>query len=418
MVSDFLLFYSGFKAVKDNIRPMMTQTRVGSGISSGGIRYSLKYMGLKQHTLTAGFMAEQYKTRPGEMSPINDKAIIPVTLEGEKAGEGAIFINDEFIPGMNFTVNTGIRLSAFNNYGEVVYTGIEPRMSVKIQVNGFSSFKISYNRNHQYLMLVSNTSVSTPSDIWKLSDSLRKPLESNHLALGFYRNFMNNSIETSVEVYYKSLVNTVECRDGSSPEMNVNINDDLIPATGKNYGIELSIRKNSGKIDGIISYSYSRALKRTSGQFVNDMINNNNWYPASFDRPHDFSAVINLHLNKRLQLSANFMYASGRPVTLPEYKYFSNGYYICLFSDKNKYRIPDYHRLDIVFSRDMSLRKSKQWKGRWSFSLLNVYGRKNPYTVYFRKEEPGQLNNFNQYSLYKLYLIGRPVPAISYSFVF
>jgi hypothetical protein len=148
------------------------------------------------------------------------------------------------------------------------------------------------------------------------------------------------------------------------------------------------------------------------------MINNNTWFPSAYDMPHDLSVVTNLHLNKRLQVSANFAYSSGRPISLPEYKYYAGDEVVVYFSDKNEYRIPSYHRLDITLSYDESLRLKKRWKGRWSFSLLNVYGRKNAYTIYYKKEDPSIDNDYNRFSQYKLYLIGRPVPTVSYFFIF
>jgi hypothetical protein len=214
------------------------------------------------------------------------------------------------------------------------------------------------------------------------------------------------------------LKNTIDYKDGANLEMNPNIENVLLNADGRNYGVEFMLKKNSGIFDGWIGYTYSRSLRRTSGEYAGETINNNQYYPSSYDRPHDFTAVLNYHVNKRLQLSANFSYATGRPITLPEYKYYTGSDVVVFFSDKNKYRIPDYHRLDIAISLDESLKIKKKWKGSWSFSVLNIYGRKNAYTIYYEKEDPSPANDYNMFSLYKLYLIGRPVPTISYSFVF
>jgi hypothetical protein len=298
------------------------------------------------------------------------------------------------------------------------YFGFEPRLSTRLQLNEHSSVKVSYNRNVQYLSLISYSAVSTPADIWKLADPYVKPLFADQVAVGYYHNFLNNSIETSVEVYYKRLLHVLEYKDGASLEMNPNLESVLLDASGKNYGIEFLLKKNSGKLDGWISYTYSRSLRKTDGIYNGEAINNNRYFPSSYDRPNDFNTVINYHVNKRLQFSANFAYCTGRPITLPEYKYLEGDEVVVFFSDKNSYRIPPYHRLDLTLTLDESLRIKKRWKGSWSFSLLNVYGRKNAYTIFYKKEAPSPANNYNRYSLYKLYLIGQPVPTLSYSFIF
>ena len=260
--------------------------------------------------------------------------------------------------------------------------------------------------------------ISTPGDIWKLANSNIKPLIANQLALGYYQNFINNTVETSVEAYYKSLSNIIEYRDGAVLEMNPDLENELLNARGINYGIEVSLKKSSGKIDGWISYTYSRSLRKVTDFNQGKIISNNRYFPSSYDKPHDFTIVANWHANRRLQLSANFTYSTGRPITLPEYKYSTAGETMVVFSKRNEYRVPDYHRLDFTVSLDESLRIKKKWKGSWSFSLLNVYGRKNPYTIYYKKEAPGEYNNYNRFNLYKLYLIGKPMPVLNYSFVF
>jgi len=243
-------------------------------------------------------------------------------------------------------------------------------------------------------------------------------LIANQFAVGYYRNFSNNSIETSVEVYYKGLTNIIEYMNGAQLEMNPDMESLLLNAEGRNYGIETMLKKNTGKFDGWITYTYSRSLRKTSGVLPEEKISNNQYFPSSYDKPHDFTTVINYHLNKRVTFGANFTYSTGRPITLPEHKYGAGNETAVVFSDKNEYRIPDYHRLDISLTIDESLKLTKKWKGSWSFSLLNVYGRKNAYTLFYKKEEPNVSNGYNHYALYKLYLIGRPVPAITYSFIF
>jgi hypothetical protein len=442
------LAYSEYNAQKQDINSALMQSSTKSGVKYGSLKYRIKYGGFQHHTIDVGFNLISYHIQPGIRTPLNSVSlIVPNSLEKEQGYEGAVFLNDEINISDHLAVNVGLRYSAYANTGpgsvasytpgmirdtnnissyldygknKVIqfYHGFEPRLSACVKLNEESSIKMSYNRNIQYISLISYSSVSTPSDVWKLADPFINPLIANQFAIGYYHNFFNNTIETSVEVYYKSLLNVVDYKDGAQLEMNSNIETQLVNTTGRNYGLEFLFKKNSGKFEGWITYTYSRSLRKTNGIFAEETINKNNYYPSSYDRPHDFSIVANYHFNKRLRFSANFSYASGRPITLPEYFYFQGNDEVAHFSDKNKYRIPSYHRLDLTISLDESLRLKKKWKGSWSFSVLNVYARKNAYTIYYREEDPSPLNDNNRFSLYKLYLIGRPVPTISYTFVF
>jgi len=288
---------------------------------------------------------------------------------------------------------------------------------LKIQTGQTSSVKLSYNRNTQYISLLSYTSISTPKDRWKLADPHIKPVTSDQYALGYYRNWINNLLETSIEFYYKNTDNLSEFKNDAVIDMNPHIETDLIPAKGKNYGAEFMFRKNSGDLEGWLSYTYSRSLRKTNGIFAEEKINSNHWFPSSVDKPNNFSLVATYHVNKRWRFTGTFNYSTGRSVSLPEYRYNSNGYTIIYYSDRNKYRLPDYHRLDLAVSIDESLKRSKIWKGSWTFSIINVYGRKNAYSVFYQKPELTQSSRSTT-GLYKLYIIGMPLPTITYNFIF
>ncbi|MBN1159178.1 MAG: TonB-dependent receptor [Bacteroidales bacterium] len=448
LASYFTLIYSRYNVLKDDLTSDFSKNRIRSGTSYTGLRYRLKYSGISKNVLDIGFNAIRYSILPGKQNALGEKSLVrPAEVEPEKGVEGAVYINDEITLSSFLTMNAGIRASGYAylgpktvltylpdmsrdsssvsgqiNYGhnEIIHTyfALEPRVSVKIQFNHTSSLKLSFDRNLQYLSLISNSSVSTPGDVWKLSDAYIRPLIANQFAIGYYRNFMNNTIEMSAEVYYKNLNNVIEYKNGVELEMIDHIESQLINAKGRNYGVELLLKKNTGTFEGWITYTFSRSLRKTTGSYPEENINNGRYFPSSYDKPHDFTVVANYHMNKRLSLSANFTYTTGRPVTLPEYKYVSRNEYVVFFSDKNKYRIPSYHRLDITLRYDESLRIRKKWKGSWSFSILNVYGRKNAYTVFYKEETPSGQNDYNRFSLYKLYLIGRPVPTITYNFIF
>jgi hypothetical protein len=448
LASYLSIAYSSYAVKKDDIHSLMMQSRIRSSVVYKNLKYRIQYSGIKNNDMNAGFSIVQYGIKPGTKEPLNDLSLVSIEgIEKERGIESALFLNDEIRAGKSLVINVGLRYSAYFNRGPgsvatymtgvaldssnitgmtyygakkniKIYHGFEPRLSARIRLNEVSSLKLSYNRNLQYISMISYTSVTTPADIWKLADPFIKPIIASQYAIGYYRNFFNNTIETSVEVYYKGLENVIDYKDGAQLEMNPYIETQLVRGTGKNYGIELLVKKNAGRFDGWVTYTYSRSLRKTNGLYKEEMINNNHYYPSSYDRPNDFTIVTNFHLNKRVIFSANFNYSTGRPVTLPEYKFYSGSDVVVYFSEKNKYRIPDYHRLDLSITVNESLRLSKRWKGSWSFSILNVYGRKNPYTVYYKMEEPSPVTNNERFNLYKLYLIGRPVPTISYSFKF
>jgi hypothetical protein len=445
--SSIILAYSQYDASKDAIQVEYEKNRFSTQIRYISGKYNIKYTGLNNHTFDAGLQTIRYATLPGDKQPLDSLSVItPSTLEKEHAWEGGIYLNDSWEMSEKWAFNLGIRFSGYLydgpktvlEYNSSVpkmessvidtltfasgkliktYSGIEPRFSVKFQYNARNSIKLSYNRNLQYISLISYTAISTPSDIWKLSDYHFKPITSDQVAIGYYHNNRKNTIELSLELYYKQLSNLLEYRNNAVIEMNPNLEQQLLNAEGKNYGVEIMLKKNKGKIDGWISYTYSRSLRQTT-EALQEKINRGDEYPSAYDKPHDLTIYGVYHINKRWRIGGNFSYSTGRPVTLPEYTYKAGGKdEIVVFSDRNKYRLPDYHRLDLSISMDESLRISKRWKGSWTLSLLNVYGRHNTYSVFYKKSTPNAENDYKMYSLYKLYIIGR-LPTLTYNFIF
>lgn len=440
--------YSQYNVNKDNILDGSEKSRLKLNITYLSAKYNMKYTGFEHHSIEGGFQLVSYQSYPGERIPLDTLSTITYKkIDKQNAYETAIYVGDNFEINDKLMLNAGLRYSAYflmgpfkkmlykandarvttsiidsimYSKGKVVqtYQGIEPRLSLKYQLNESASFKVSYNRNRQYISLLSNTSISTPNDLWKLADTYIKPIIADQYAVGYYQNFFGNMLETTVELYYKKLQNLQEYKNDAETVMSNHVETELDQVKGKNYGIEFLIKKNSGKIDGWISYTYSRALRHTSGVYKNDQINDNQEYASSFDKPHELTVVANYHINKRVRFSGNFSFSSGRPITLPEYRYTVDGNSIVYYSDRNVYRIPCYHRLDLSLSIDESLRKKKKWKGSWTFSILNVYGRVNPYLVFYKKETSSAANNFTPFSDYEMYMIGKPLPVITYNFIF
>ncbi len=440
--------YSNYEVFRDNIEKPYLKNRVESSVTYYSGKYNISYTELPKHDMDMGANIIKYQIAPGKKSPLEETSFIHYhSLEREQATEYAVYINDKFDINPNISLSAGIRYSFYNlsgpgkiyNYAQgesisdysitdstlfnsnqkmVTYKALEPRVSFKFQFSKQNSLKLSYNKNTQYISLISYTAIATPDDRWKLADKYIKPVIANQVALGYYHNFLSNTIETSVEFYYKDLKNISEYKNNAQIVMNYAIERELLNASGINYGVEFMLKKNSGKLDGWLSYTWSRAMRKTDGKHPDEIINNNSYFPSAYDKPHDLSVVLNYNINKRLRIGTSFLLSSGRPVTLPELSYPAGNHEIVSFSSRNKYRLPAYHRLDLSLSIDESLRKSKKWKGRWTFSILNVYARKNAYSVFYKRENPSYSNNFKRYGLYKMYIIGKPLPTVTYSFIF
>lgn len=442
------LAMSNYAVDKDEKVLTYEQSTTSSAIEYVKAKTDFTFTGIEKHTLRLGLHGIRYRVDPGRQKPLNDSSLVVHSrLEHERGVEWAGYLSDNYELSDKLSVQAGIRFSAFCKLGpgtisvyeagkpvtdasaedsrvyasnDVIQShfSLEPRVSLKYLINEHSSVKMSYNRNVQNLFLISSSSVPTPDNIWKLSDQFLKPMISNQVAIGYYHNLFNNLVEFSAEVYYKALKNIPDYRDDARIIMNPNLERDLTPASGTNYGIELMLRKNAGKVEGLIGYTYSRSLRKTNSPYAVEMINKNREYSSPYDKPHDLNMEAIYNVNRRLRFSANFSLASGRPVTLPEYKYNTGRDWVVVYSDRNEYRLPTYHRLDLSISLDESLRRKKKWKGSWTFTLMNVYARKNPYSVFYSKGDPQEPGVSQVYSLQKLYFIGKPLPTLTYNFIF
>jgi hypothetical protein len=412
------------------------------------LKCNLSWLPDHRHSVDFGINGVLYNIMPGEELPYGSESLIkPFKVETEKGLEFAEYISDNFdiLPGLN--TDFGLRYVQFLSLGpgsvltfspdsprspETIldtlqyrnnriihqYSGIEPRIAIRYKINNVSSVKWSYNRIHQFIHLISNNTVISPTDTWSLSDNYIKPLVSDQFAIGYFRNFAQNTYEVSAEAYYKVLKNVIEYKNGAQVFLNDHPETDLLNAKGRNLGIEFYARKSSGLITGWISYTCSRSMLRTTGISEDEQINKNHYYPSNFDKPNNLVINANYHISRRWRISGTFIYNTGRPVTLPELKYSFQSNQLIYYSDRNKYRLPDYHRLDIAISFDENLRLKKTWKGSWTLSVINVYGRKNAYSEYYAKEDNRINNSAGNTGLYKLYIIGIPLPTLTYNFIF
>ncbi|MDR4987987.1 MAG: TonB-dependent receptor [Bacteroidales bacterium] len=423
------------------------QYRINSDVEYKSLKWYLSFFPDENHSLEAGINVIHYQIEPGTLSALQEVSnITDRIIDREQGLEAAAFLSWEMLFSDRAAMELGLRYTHYYLLGpanvrhylpdrplspntitdttfyasnKVVtdYGGLEPRFGFRYSLGENNSMKISYNRANQYIHLISNTSVMAPADLWKLSDTYLKPLKSDQYAIGYFHNFFDNTLETSLEVYFKQIHNDIEYRSGAQIAMNEMIEMDVLNVKGYNYGAELYVRKNTGDLTGFLSYTYSTAQRRTQSPHPELQINNNNYFPSNYDRPHNLTLNANYHLSRRWRLGATFTYNTGRPITLPELTYRFGNDLLLHYSDRNSHRLPDYHRLDISVSLGENLRIRQRGKGSWTFSILNVYGRKNPFSVFYKKE-PRTAQSHRSFDLYQLYIIGRPLPTLTYNFSF
>jgi hypothetical protein len=291
------------------------------------------------------------------------------------------------------------------------YQGPEYRLSVRYAFTNSFSVKAGYNSLRQNIHMLSNTTSMAPTDIWKLSDPHIKPELGDQYSFGLYKNLHANTIETSVEVYYKGLKDYLDYRSGATLIMNPHIETDVLNTKGKAYGLELMIKKLTGKLNGWVNYTWSRTLLKTDDPTAGELVNNGNYYPADFDIPHNVNFVGNFRVNHRVSFSLNAIYSTGRPITLPTARYIYAGGQRVLYSDRNTYRVPDYFRTDFSMNIDGNHKVHQLTHNSWTFGVFNLTGRHNPYSVYFISEN-GVING------YKLSIFGSAIPFVNFNIRF
>lgn len=396
---------------------------------------------LGRNEMNFGLDMTRYAIVPGSYVPYNDSSlVVPRTLEKERAWESSLYIDDKYQLTDYLSVNVGMRVSSFFSFGpksvfvynpeftrsksSIIdtlnykagqitskYAGPEFRVSLNFRVSDKNSFKINYNRTRQYLHLLSNSTSIAPTDTWKLSDRYLKPQVGDQVAVGFYELLLNSKFEASAELYYKSIRNMVDFKGGTNFIMDESIEKDIVNVKGKAYGLELVLKKTEGKLRYSAGYTYSRTFIKSLGKFSDEIINSGKWFPANFDKPNDLVLTMNYIFSRRFSFSTNYTWSTGRPITYPVSTYNIYDNVFVDYSDRNKYRIPDYSRLDVSFQVNGNLRSHRKAHPNWTFSVYNLLGRQNVYSVYFKKE--GEI-----YSGYKLSVFGRAIPSVTFNFDF
>jgi hypothetical protein len=393
-----------------------------------------------QHNVNFGVQSIYYKIHPGALLP-NDALSLVATdnVPAEQALESAFYIGDRFTITPDFSIDGGIRLSLFNylgphnvyqyipgqprmatsitdtiSYGSgkniKSYIGPEIRLAMRYSLSNNASLKFSYNTLRQYIHTLSNNTSISPTDIWKLSDPNIAPQKGYQVSVGFYKNFPNN-IETSVEVYYKQIYHYLDYKSGAELIMNKHIETEVINTRGIAYGAEFMVKKTEGKLNGWISYTYSKTKLQIDDPIAGENINRGDFYPASFDKPHNVNLIGNYRFSHRISVSLNTVYSTGRPITLPIAIFNLAGAQRVLYSDRNQYRIPDYFRADISINIEGNHKIKKLAHSSWSLGIYNLMARQNPYSVYFQQES-GIIKG------YQLSIFGTAIPFVTYNFKF
>lgn len=387
------------------------------------------YLNLR-NTIRFGVIATNHKIDPGAARGTGDNSILnEQRMPISRSMEYGIYLSNEQSITDAITANYGIRYSVFQNIGEGTYWnyddafepldsvynssgayntygGFEPRFGISFRLNERSSVKASYNHMIQYLHLASNSTSSSPLDIWFASSPNVKPQLADQVAVGYFRTLQKWGIEASAEVYYKTIDNSIDFKNHAALLLNKHLEGELRIGQGRSYGLELLFQKQQGKFTGLLSYTLARSERK-----IPEIADG--WYPTKFDKTHDLALTGSYQFNDRISLSANFVYSTGAAVTIPTGRFEYLGEIVPVYSERNGGRMPDYHRLDLSLSIQNKKNKLRRVQIEKVFSIYNVYYRKNPYSLNF-VADPDQPGVTRAEMTYLLPI----VPAITINFKF
>ncbi len=432
--------YCGYQFGTKGLRSEYEFT-LNSGVRHAELRAFALYNPSEKFKVELGINAIDYMVKPGDLQPDKPTSnIIDLKLPNEFAREISPYVSLDWTISPKVSVQAGVRYSTFQNFGPKLvfnyaenqsrtsqtirdstsfsrnqaiknYGGIEPRLSLRFATTKTSAIKLSYNRMRQYVHLISNTTAISPVDFWKVSDTHTPPQVADQVSVGIFKNFNENTYETSIEAYYKDIQNLVEYKNGARLFFNPNLETELLAAKGLAYGAEMSIQKNKGRLKGSFAYTFSRTIAQVNSDFPTEQINRGQWFPSTFDKPHNLAISVQYFISNGWTLSGNFVYATGRPATYPDRTYRLLGKTVIDYSSRNLDRIDDFHRLDASLLKDTRKTSDQKRYKTYAISFYNFYGRRNPYSVYFVR--------FNSsIRSYRLSVFGSIIPAFSMAYNF
>lgn len=393
-----------------------------------------------------GIQANRYQISPGTLNPGSAASILPVSLQKETSYEIGAYANVNWKVLEPLTLSAGLRLNHFvfvgpytqayfdeisgeltgttdfeKGAGVKTYNGLEPRLGAIYKLGETVSLKASYARLNQYLQNIYNSTTPLPTSRWKTSDPFIEPQQSDTYGLGIYKNLPVGGIEIGIEGYYRSSRNDLTYKPGADFFLEEYLHRDVVQGEGEAYGIELSLNKSKGTINGWFNYAFSRSLMRSENERLADRVNNNQWYPSNFDRPHVVNGTINFEGNKYNTWSFNFTAQSGRPYTEANSVFTIEGIDIPIFIERNNARLRPYHRLDFSWKVRYSKKANRRWVGDWTFTVYNLYSRRNPFNLYYAQRTGAENSDIflgAPLGTYELSVMNSPLFAITYNFVF
>lgn len=423
-----------------------------SDIKNFNLKYDFKHYLGNALKLTYGVNSQYYEFNPGTIVPTSSNSgVIARQLDKKFAIESAVYFDVDQKISDKFSINYGLRHSHFIRLGEqliniyannqaVVYNSdakiyekatpigtkfygknktianfnnLEPRLALTFAFDENQSFKASYNRMSQYLHLISNTSSPTPLDIWAPSDNFFKPQILDQFAIGYFKNFNDDNYSIEIESFYKKMKNRVDYIDGAELIANNDLEQIILNGIGRSYGLEFFLRKNTGKLQGWVSYTISRAEQQTPGRNANETgINDGKWYKSGFDKLHNLSVTATYKKNERWSYGAIFTLQSGQPSTFPDGKFDYQGISVPNFGLRNENSLPVFHHLDVSATYVPKPNKQKGWQGEWVFSIYNLYNRQNAASINFRQNADTAASEAVQFSIFGV------MPGITYNFKF
>jgi len=432
LFGNFTFVYSDYRYFLGTPDDQTTSFEWNSNLRDAGLKGDFSYYINTNNTLRFGISTVYHMISPGVAKGTGSESVLTEVIVPENYSlETGIYIGNEQKAGKRWTCKYGIRLSLFQNVGPGTvynfdslynpidstvyasgdfynsYYGIEPRLGILYTFNERSSVKASYSRTNQYLQLAQNSTAGTPLDIWFPASPNIKPQVSDQVAIGYFRNFLSNTIETSVEVYYKHMNNVIDFKDFAVLLLNEKIEGEVREGKGWSYGAEFLVRATGKKFGGWVGYTYSRSMRQIAE------INNGDPYPAPYDKPHNIAIVGNYQFHPRWSVSANWVFATGNPATFPTGRAEIGGKVIPIYSDRNAYRYEDYHRLDLSVTFSSKSQQGKKFHWDINASVYNVYNRHNTWSVNFVQDN----ENPNVTYADKVYLFGI-VPSITFNFHF
>jgi len=411
---------------------------LGFGIKQWSAKSDFKYATSNKNEVNFGVQYILYDLNPGSKNPRGESSLVrSKELQTEKASEATLYLGDQYRVNNKLSLQGGVRYSYYRTSGPrksyiyadgkprnaenvidsmmyaagdniQTYHGPEFRISARYLITPRTSLKFSYNTLRQYIHMITNTTAIAPTDTWKLSDQFIKPQVGQQISLGLYTQPGDKGDEFSIEAYYKTSGNYLDYKSGANLILNETLERDVIRTRGKAYGVELLYKKPNGKLNGWISYTYLRSLLQVDDPIAGETVNNGNFYPSNFDKPHIASLVANYKFNQRVSISLTSSYSTGRPVTYPLGVFNMGGGQRVFYSERNAFRIPDFFRTDFSMIIENNHRLTQLLHGSWTFGIYNITGRDNPYSVYF-------VTDGRQVKGYQLSVFATPIPFVTFN---